>query len=82
MWTVIIGALGIILGYMIARKTISDRLVDLTASVVKLRFGIDIDRRAAPFILAAITKWGAQNIPPKDLADISTDIVSRKKKSS
>lgn len=82
MWTVIVGALGIMLGYMIARKTISDRLVDLTASVVKLRFGIDIDRRAAPFILGAITKWGAQNIPPKDLAEISTDIVSRKKKSS
>ena len=82
MWVVIIGALGIILGYMIARKTISDRLVDLTASVVKLRFGVDIVRRAAPFILEAITKWGAQNIPPKDLAEISTDIVSRKKKSS
>lgn len=82
MWAVITGALGIVLGYMIARKAISDRLVDLTASVVKLRFGIDIDRRAAPFILAAITKWGAQNIPPKELAEISTDIVSRKKKSS
>ena len=82
MWAVIIGALGIVLGYMIARKTISDRLADLTTSVVKLRFGIDIDRRVAPFILAAITEWGAQNIPPKDLADISTDIVSRKKKSS
>ena len=82
MWAVITGALGIVLGYMIARKTISDRLVDLTASVVKLRFGIDIDRRAAPFILAAITQWGAQNITPKDLAEISTDIVSRKKKSS
>lgn len=82
MWAVITGALGIVLGYMIARKAISDRLVDLTASVVKLRFGIDIDRRAAPFILAAISKWGAQNIPPKELAEISTDIVSRKKKSS
>ena len=82
MWAVITGALGIVLGYMIARKTISDRLADLTTSVVKLRFGIDIDRRVAPFILAAITEWGAQNIPPKDLADISTDIVSRKKKSS
>ena len=82
MWTVIIGALGIILGYMIARKTISDRLAALTADVIKLRFGIDIDRRVAPFILSAITVWGAQNIPPKDLAEISMDIVSRKKKSS
>ena len=82
MWTVIVGALGIMLGYMIARKAISDKLAALTANVIKLRFGIDIDRRAAPFILAAITQWGAQNIPPKDLAEISADIVSRKKKSS